>query len=82
MSRGWYVAYVYDPARNSSDLVIIDAADFSGDPVARIRLPRRVPYGFHIGAGSRTPDLCAHAYQTPTELISKSRTQPQRVVVL
>ncbi len=41
------MAYVYDPARNSSDLVIIDAADFSGDPVARIRLPRRVPYGFH-----------------------------------
>lgn len=44
---GWYLAYVYDPARDGSDLVIIDAADFSGDPVARIRLPRRVPYGFH-----------------------------------
>lgn len=46
-SNGWYLAYVYDPARNSSDLVIIDAADFGGDPVARIQLPRRVPYGFH-----------------------------------
>ena len=44
---GWYLAYVYDPDRDSSDVVIIDAADFSGDPVARIRLPRRVPYGFH-----------------------------------
>jgi len=46
-SQGWYIAYVYDPARDGSDLVILDASDFGGDPVARIRLPRRVPYGFH-----------------------------------
>ena len=45
--NGWYLAYVYDAARDSSDLVILDAADFGGQPVARIRLPRRVPYGFH-----------------------------------
>ena len=44
---GWYLAFVYDPSRDGSDLVILDAADFAGDPVARIRLPRRVPYGFH-----------------------------------
>ena len=41
------VGYVYDPARDGSDLVIIDASDFAGDPVARIKLPHRVPYGFH-----------------------------------
>jgi carotenoid cleavage dioxygenase len=46
-ANGWYLAYVYDAARNSSDLVILDAADFGGEPVARIQLPRRVPYGFH-----------------------------------
>ena len=46
-SSGWYLAYVYDPARNGSDLVIIDASDFTGPPVARISLPQRVPYGFH-----------------------------------
>lgn len=46
-TNGWYLAYVYDPARDSSDLVILDAADIAGKPVARIRLPRRVPYGFH-----------------------------------
>jgi carotenoid cleavage dioxygenase len=45
--NGWYLAYVYDDALNSSDLVILDAADFGGEPVARIRLPRRVPNGFH-----------------------------------
>jgi len=46
-NNGWYMAYVYDPVRDSSDLVILDAADLAGDPVARIRLPRRIPYGFH-----------------------------------
>ncbi|MFB1294432.1 carotenoid oxygenase family protein [Mycobacterium sp. pW049] len=46
-SNGWYLGYVYDPERNGSDLVIIDASDFAGRPVARIKLPQRVPYGFH-----------------------------------
>lgn len=46
-TSGWYLGYVYDPARDGSDLVIIDAADFTGRPVARIQLPQRVPYGFH-----------------------------------
>lgn len=52
-SNGWYLGYVYDPARDGSELVILDSADFGGDPVARIGLPRRVPFGFHgnwIGA--------------------------------
>ena len=44
---GWYLSYVYDPVRDCSDLVIIDASDFQGKPVARVQLPRRVPYGFH-----------------------------------
>jgi carotenoid cleavage dioxygenase len=44
---GWYLSYVYDPATDSSDLVVIDASDFEGEPVARIRMPRRVPHGFH-----------------------------------
>jgi carotenoid cleavage dioxygenase len=46
-SSGWYLGYVYDPVRDGSDLVIIDAADFAAPPVARIQLPQRVPYGFH-----------------------------------
>ena len=46
-SSGWYLGYVYDPARNGSDLVIIDASDFSAAPVAKIGLPQRVPHGFH-----------------------------------
>lgn len=44
---GWYLLFVYEPAIDRSDLVIIDATDFSGAPVARVNLPRRVPHGFH-----------------------------------
>jgi carotenoid cleavage dioxygenase len=44
---GWYLSYVYDPVRDGSDLVIIEASDFHRKPVARVQLPRRVPYGFH-----------------------------------
>jgi len=50
---GWYLTYVYDAETDSSDLVIIDASDFAAEPVARIRMPRRVPHGFH---GNWIPD--------------------------
>jgi carotenoid cleavage dioxygenase-like enzyme len=44
---GWYLTYVYDPIREGSDLVILDASDITAEPVARVRLPQRVPHGFH-----------------------------------
>jgi len=44
---GWIMAYVYDEKKDSSDVVILNAQDFEGEPVATIALPRRVPYGFH-----------------------------------
>lgn len=46
---GWILSYVYDANRNLSDVVILDARDFTGEPVATIRLPVRVPFGFHGG---------------------------------
>ena len=45
--EGWLLTYVYDAARDGSDLVILDAADVGGKPVATIALPQRVPFGFH-----------------------------------
>jgi carotenoid cleavage dioxygenase len=51
--EGWILTFVYDPARDKSDLVIIDATNFDKPPVARIHLPTRVPFGFH---GSWIPD--------------------------
>ena len=50
---GWVMSLVYDRTTDRSDLVILDAQDFSGEPVARVHLPQRVPYGFH---GNWVPD--------------------------
>ncbi len=45
--HGWLLNYVFDEAQGKSELVIVDARDFTGPPVARVLLPCRVPYGFH-----------------------------------
>jgi carotenoid cleavage dioxygenase-like enzyme len=50
---GWVLSIVYDATRDGSDLFILDATDFAGPPVAKVRLPQRVPFGFH---GSWVPD--------------------------
>ncbi len=44
---GYVLSYVNDPDRGATDLVILSAQDFDGHPLARIRLPGRVPLGFH-----------------------------------
>ena len=44
---GWAMGLVYDAATDSSDLVILDASAPGSEPVARVHLPRRVPFGFH-----------------------------------
>ncbi|EME63526.1 carotenoid oxygenase family protein [Amycolatopsis decaplanina] len=44
---GYALAYVNNPDRNASDLVILAAQDFTAKPLARIHLPRPVPLGFH-----------------------------------
>jgi carotenoid cleavage dioxygenase len=45
--EGWVLSVVYDAERDGSDLVILDATSFAGPPVATVRLPARVPFGFH-----------------------------------
>jgi carotenoid cleavage dioxygenase len=44
------------PLCDLSDVVILDAQDFDGEPIATIRLPVRVPFGFH---GGWAPDVNA-----------------------
>ncbi|MBE1577541.1 carotenoid oxygenase family protein [Amycolatopsis roodepoortensis] len=44
---GYALAYVNNPDRNASDLVILAAQDFTAKPLARIHLPKPVPLGFH-----------------------------------
>ena len=36
-----------DPDRGATDLVMLAGQDFTGEPVARVHLPVRVPLGFH-----------------------------------
>jgi carotenoid cleavage dioxygenase-like enzyme len=45
--EGWVIGFVYDAAEDSSDLVILDGSAPGTDPVARVHLPQRVPFGFH-----------------------------------
>jgi len=44
---GWMVGLVIDLPHETTDLVILDAARFAEPPVASIRIPHRVPPGFH-----------------------------------
>lgn len=44
---GWIMSYVHDATTDTTDVVILDAGDFAGEPVATIHLPQRVPFGFH-----------------------------------
>lgn len=45
--EGWLIGLVVDLPHETSDLVILDARDFAGPPVASVRIPHRVPPGFH-----------------------------------
>jgi carotenoid cleavage dioxygenase len=50
---GWLVTFVHDGNTNSAEFVVIDAQDFARGYVARVKLPQRVPFGFH---GNWVPD--------------------------
>lgn len=44
---GWVLSVWWDPLRNASELVILNAKDFDGEPAARVKLDHHVPLGFH-----------------------------------
>jgi carotenoid cleavage dioxygenase-like enzyme len=51
--EGFVLSLVFDQERGASDLLVVAAQDFTGDPVAVVHLPVPVPYGFH---GNWAPD--------------------------
>lgn len=51
---GWLLNFSTDLTTDQSEFVILDARDIEAGPVARIDLPRRVPFGFH---GNWMPDV-------------------------
>lgn len=44
---GWMIGLVVDMNDETTDLIIVDAQNFEAPPVARVRIPHRVPPGFH-----------------------------------
>lgn len=44
---GWLVGLVVDMDSGTTDFVVLDAARFGDAPVATVRLPHRIPPGFH-----------------------------------
>ncbi|XP_059639102.1 carotenoid 9,10(9',10')-cleavage dioxygenase 1-like [Cornus florida] len=44
---GWIISFVYNEDTGTSQVYIIDTKNFAGEPVAKIMVPCRVPYGFH-----------------------------------
>jgi carotenoid cleavage dioxygenase len=40
---GWVLYLAYDAARNASELLVVASRDFTGEPVARVLLPHRLP---------------------------------------
>ncbi|WP_428962036.1 carotenoid oxygenase family protein [Micromonospora fluostatini] len=44
---GWLLTYVHDGRTDRSSLVVLDAGDVAGPPVAVVHLPTRIPSGFH-----------------------------------
>ncbi|WP_315137491.1 carotenoid oxygenase family protein [Achromobacter marplatensis] len=44
---GWVLACVYRQASDTSDVVVLDGRDLDAGPLATVRLPQRIPAGFH-----------------------------------
>ncbi|MFN6515417.1 MAG: carotenoid oxygenase family protein [Nostoc sp. CreGUA01] len=44
---GWLMTFVHDEGSDISELVVVNAQDVTAEPVARVIIPQRVPYGFH-----------------------------------
>jgi len=44
---GYLLTFVYDASTDSSEFWVMDARTMSGDPIAVVEIPHRVPYGFH-----------------------------------
>ncbi|KAJ0666454.1 putative 9-cis-epoxycarotenoid dioxygenase [Helianthus annuus] len=44
---GWIVTFAHDEESDTSYVLVVDAKNFGEEPIAKIKLPQRVPYGFH-----------------------------------
>ncbi len=45
--EGWLLGFVIDTTNDTTEFTILDARSFEAAPVATVRLPHRIPPGFH-----------------------------------
>lgn len=45
--EGWLLSYIWDRSTDLSGLGVFDALDVAAGPIAQVKLPVRVPFGFH-----------------------------------
>ena len=45
--EGWLLSVVFNRATGASEVVVLDASAVQQGPIARVLLPRRIPFGFH-----------------------------------
>jgi carotenoid cleavage dioxygenase-like enzyme len=45
--EGYLLSFVYQPDTQSSELWVMDATQVSMGPIAKVKMPQRVPMGFH-----------------------------------
>lgn len=53
---GYVITFTSHAVDSTSEALILDARDISGEPLARIHLPQRVPLGFH-GTWANTSEM-------------------------
>jgi carotenoid cleavage dioxygenase len=41
------MTFVYDDTTKKTELIILNAEEIEQEPLARVFLPQRVPFGFH-----------------------------------
>jgi carotenoid cleavage dioxygenase len=44
---GYLMTFVHDQGKDAAEFVVMDAEDFDRGYVARVKLPQRIPFGFH-----------------------------------
>ena len=45
--EGWIICLSHDDRSDVTTLNILEAQDFTGEPVGTVDLPRRIPFGAH-----------------------------------
>ncbi len=45
---GWLVFTDHDHVENTTDVCVVDAQNLEAGPIARVHMPRKVPFGFHV----------------------------------